>query len=133
MRYLIDSDWLIDHLAGDASAERLLSSLADDGIAMSIISYVELYEGILRSPTRSATAALLAALLRTTPILPFSRPVAESCAAIRDDLRRRNRRVRPRALDLQIAATAMTYGLTLVTRNTVDYRDIVNLQLYNLP
>lgn len=40
--------------------------------------------------------------------------------------------VRPRALDLVTAATALFYDLTLVTRNQRDYADIPRLRLYNI-
>jgi len=58
-----------------------------------------------------------------------TREVAERCAEIRAELTRRQRRVRPRALDLIAAATALEYGLTLVTRNTADYQDIPDVLL----
>jgi len=51
MGYLIDSDWVVDHLAGDEEANRLLSGLSDEGIVISIITYIEIYQGVLRSPT----------------------------------------------------------------------------------
>ncbi len=35
-----------------------------------------------------------------------------------------------RSLDLIIAATALEYNLTLVTRNTEDYADVPDLKLY---
>jgi predicted nucleic acid-binding protein len=38
--------------------------------------------------------------------------------------------VKSRALDLIIAATALEYGLTLVTKNTDDFKDIPDLTLY---
>ena len=50
MPYLVDTDWLIDHLARAPAAEALLSALAAEGVAISIISYMEVYQGTLRSP-----------------------------------------------------------------------------------
>jgi predicted nucleic acid-binding protein len=38
--------------------------------------------------------------------------------------------VKSRALDLIIAATTLEYGLTLVTKNTDDFKDIPDLTLY---
>ena len=45
-------------------------------------------------------------------------------------MRKAGKRVNSRALDLLIAATALEYDLTLVTRNTEDYGDIPGLKLY---
>jgi predicted nucleic acid-binding protein len=59
--------------------------------------------------------------------------VAERCARLRETLRSQNKRVKSRALDLIIAATALEYGLTLGTKNTDDFKDIPDLILYQPP
>jgi predicted nucleic acid-binding protein len=46
MKYLVDSDWVIDYLAGRQQAITLLSSLAIEGLAISLITFGEIYEGI---------------------------------------------------------------------------------------
>jgi len=61
--------------------------------------------------------------------LPISPEIARRCAQLRETLRREGKRVRQRALDLLIAATALEFGLTVVTRNSEDYRDIPGLSL----
>jgi predicted nucleic acid-binding protein len=48
----------------------------------------------------------------------------------KSQLRSQNKRVKSRALDLIIAATALEDGLTLVTNNTDDFKDIPDLTLY---
>jgi len=49
MRYLIDSNWIIDNLLNVHEAVDLLDKLSADGIAVSIITYMEVYEGTLRA------------------------------------------------------------------------------------
>ncbi|MCL4545875.1 MAG: type II toxin-antitoxin system VapC family toxin [Chloroflexi bacterium] len=66
----------------------------------------------------------------TVPIIPFSPEVARRCARLRETLKKHKKRVRARALDLLITATALEYNLTLVTQNTKDYNDIPELKLY---
>lgn len=44
--YLIDTDWIIDFLKGKEEIFNELSCLIDEGIAISIISLAELYEGV---------------------------------------------------------------------------------------
>lgn len=129
MSYLIDTDWVIDYLLGDADAQHLLTSLPGD-IAISIITYSEVYEGILRSAEPKQGEQGFRSFLRRADVLPITKTVARRNAAIRLDLRQRGRTVRVRGLDLLIAATALTYNLTLVTRNTDDYKDVTGLQLY---
>jgi len=129
MPYLVDSDWLIDYLEGASPACRLLRDLAEYGVAISIITYLEAYQGVLRSTDPDDAARRFDALLRAIRLVPISTAVARRCAGIREDLRSKGRRTRPRALDLLIAASAIEHGLTLVTRNSRDYDDIPGLVL----
>jgi len=129
MPYLLDSDWVVDALAGDAAAVDLLERLARDGIAISIVTYMEVYEGVLRSADPKTAEAALNTFLKGIPVLPFSAAVARRCAAIRHALRRAGKRVERRALDLQIAATAVQHSLSLVTRNREDYEDVPGLMM----
>lgn len=133
MAYLIDSDWVIDHLTGIPDASELLLRLAPAGIAISIITYMEVYQGVLMSTDQAAAELRFRELVETLPLLPLSPAVARRCAAVRADLRRQGRRVGGRALDLIIAATALEFNLTLVTRNLRDYRDIPGFSLLDLP
>lgn len=130
MPYLIDSDWLIDQLDGDQSAHALLSRLAPEGIAISIVTYMETFQGVLRSATPAEAERKFRAFIATLPVLPFSIEVAERCAHLRHILRSQNKRVNQRAFDLVNAATALEHGLTLVTRNRRDYDDLPGLSLY---
>jgi predicted nucleic acid-binding protein len=130
MPYLIDSNLVIDHLANVPEASELLSQLAANGIVISIVTYMEAYQGVVRSPQPEEARAKFADFTKTVLILPFSFAVAERCAQLRETLRSQNRRVKSRPLDLIIAATALEYGLTLVTNNTDDFKDIPDLPLY---
>lgn len=130
MAYLIDSDWIVNHLESIPAAVQLLDQLAPAGLAISMISYMEVYQGVARSPNPLVTYARLQVLIAEIPLLTISRAIAERCADLREGLRRQGRRVRPRALDLLIAATALEYDLTLVSRNRDDYQDIPGLTLY---
>jgi predicted nucleic acid-binding protein len=108
----------------------LVERLALEGVAMSIITYMEVYQGTLRGPDPRFAQAQFEHVLDEIPILPFSLAVAQGCARLREDLKGRGRRVRDRAFDLVIAATAIEYGLQLVTRNRADFADIPKLALY---
>ncbi len=130
MPYLIDTDWVIDHLAGVPEASELLDTLVQEGIAISIITYMEAFQGTEREPDPQAAQVKLDAFLEASPIIPFSAAVARRCARLRETLKRQRKRVRARALDLMNAATALEYNLTLVTRNLNDYKDIPGLTIY---
>ncbi len=68
--------------------------------------------------------------LDAVPIFPLTLAVARRCAGLRERLRAQSKTLKPRALDLIIAATALEHDLTLVTRNRRDYNDISGLRLY---
>ncbi len=129
MAYLIDSDVATDHLADVPAVASLLDELTEDGIAIAIISYVELFQGAERSADPADAHAKLRELSQDVPVLPLSQAVAERCARLRELLRRQGKQPRRRALDLTIAATAFQHGLTLVTRNTDDYEEVPGLTL----
>ena len=132
MEYLFDSNLVISYLAEDPETVTLVEHLAPQGAAISIITYMEVYQGTLRSSNPSQAQEQFEIFLEVAPILPLSPAVARRCALLREEIKRRGRRFRDRALDLVIAATALERGLSLVTRNLADYVDIPELALYEL-
>jgi len=131
--YLIDSDIVIDYRGGVASVQAFVDPLLVDGIAVSVITVMEVYQGLLRLPLPSSAAVEVETFLRGIGVLPVTREVALRCAGIRVGLQGRGKSVRPRSLDLLIAATAIEHDLTLVTRNVSDYADVPGLRLLTPP
>jgi predicted nucleic acid-binding protein len=129
---LIDSDRTIDHLNRTPEAFALFASLGGDELFISSITYLEAFQGTLRDDHPASAAAILDRFVLAVPVLDVTTAVARRCASLRDDIRRRGRRIDSRAFDLLIAATALEHGLTLVTRNVRDYVDIPDLELYAL-
>ena len=131
MPYLLDSDFVIDYLEEMPGALRIYPELSREGIAMSMVTFMEAYEGTLVAEDPASALAKLEDLLHAAQPLDFDRDVAAVCARLRVQLRSQGKRVRSRAYDLQIAATAILYGLTLVSRNVKDYLDVgVQLREY---
>jgi tRNA(fMet)-specific endonuclease VapC len=129
MPYLVDSNLVIEHLAEIPESSQSLDRFAQDGIVISIVTYMEAFQGVVRSEQPEEAVKKFHAFAEQVLILPFSFAVAERCARLREILRSQNKRVKSRALDLIIAATALEYGLTLVTRNIDDFKDIPDLSL----
>lgn len=115
MSYLLDTDAVADWLNNRPEALRLLPTLQPEGMAISLITYGEVYDGIYcgRDP-RAAEQAFLR-FLRGVIVLPLNRAILRRFAALRGDLRRRGFGIGD--LDRMIAPTALHYDLTLVTRN----------------
>ena len=97
---------------------------------ISIVTYMEVYQGSLRADDPSRALSQLQAFIDDVPIIPITEAVAERCARLREDALRQGKRPNRRAFDLLIAATALENDLSLVTRNIRDYRDIAGLKLY---
>ena len=127
MPHLLDSDILIYYTNGVGSIHELIERIAPDGLAVSAVSYMETQQGIGRSLHPEDAQTRLDELLERVPVVAFSRLEAYRCAGLRETLQQQGRRVRQRALDLMIAATALEHNLTLVTNNPADYSDLPGL------
>ncbi|MBI4322414.1 MAG: type II toxin-antitoxin system VapC family toxin [Chloroflexi bacterium] len=128
MTHLVDSDWIADYLKGRPEAITLLSSLAERGLAMSLVSYGEIYEGIYYGSDVKAHERSFYRLVRWVDVLPLRKPVMRRFARIRGNLRQRGQLIGDP--DILIAATAQHYDLVLVTRNLKDFQRIPDLKLY---
>ncbi len=56
--YLLDTEWIIDHLSGVVHVSQKILELDQSGLGVSIISVTELYEGFhfSRDPVRSVAS-----------------------------------------------------------------------------
>jgi predicted nucleic acid-binding protein len=87
-------------------------------IAVSVITAAELELGVLRATDPSARAIRLSTLSRvqaTYPLLPIDAETASCFARIASAERSRGRRLRRH--DTWIAATALRYGVAIVTQD----------------
>lgn len=114
--HLLDADWLIDYLKGKDEALRTLTPLFEQGrLGVSIIAYGEVYEGLLDARDNERVLAALSDVLAGAPILGLDMQTARTFAGLRSDLRGRGQPIPDD--DLWIAATALRYDLTLVSRD----------------
>lgn len=131
--YLLDTNVIIRYLNGDADAIRLLVTLArttSEPFFVSAVTQMEVWEGVHRAANPAQVEREYQALFDDLTLLPFDSDVAKRGAKLRHDLRQQSIRTRDRAIDLQIAATALHHGLELVTYNGQDYDDIAGLSMY---
>ena len=130
MRYLVDTDWAIDHMHANEMVVRRLRALAPDGIGMSIISVAELYEGILYSRDTEAGAIALRELLRWVGVVPIDDEVCRIFARERGRLRQAGTPIGD--FDLLIGSTALRHNLTMLTNNRRHFDRIQGLQILSV-
>jgi predicted nucleic acid-binding protein len=128
VKYLVDSDWVADWLYGAKSAVQLLTSLRHDGLAISVITYGEIYEGIHFGHDPMRSLQLFRNFLRRTSVLGLNRPIMQRFAIVRGSLRRQGQLNGD--ADLLIAATALHHDLTLLTRNARHFQRVPELKLH---
>ncbi len=128
MKYLVDSDYVADYLKGRRTATDLLGVLFQDGMAMSIITFAEVYEGIYYGYNRTHYTKIFHHFLQGVSVLGITRSIAKQYARMRGELGRKGQLIdQP---DLFIAATAIHHNVTLVTRNIKDFERIPHLTIY---
>ena len=128
MKYLVDTDYIIDFLVTQSSVIDLFSLLGKEGIAISLITVGEIYEGIYYGRKPEEDQASFQKFLSTIPTLPLNLSIIQRFARIRGELRRTGQIIGD--FDMLIAATAIEYDLILVTRNIKHYKRIPNLSVY---
>lgn len=126
--YLIDSDRVVDFLKGVTESVDLLNNLSPHGMAISVLTYGEVLDGIYFGRDPVGNEAAFRDFLEPVDILPLSIRVAERFARLRGELRRIGLIIGD--MDLLIGATAIEGNYTLVTRNVGHFDRLPGLMLY---
>ncbi|MFO1067950.1 MAG: type II toxin-antitoxin system VapC family toxin [Geminicoccaceae bacterium] len=109
---------------GSERVRRLLRQVGDAGLFISVLTLGEIRSGIERLPENDKRRALthwLAELREryASRILVVDADVADRWGSLAADLAQRGRPLP--AVDLLLAATALTHGLAIATRNVRDF------------
>lgn len=128
MRYLVDTDWLIDAFIGIPVAVSTLREMGPAGLSISIISVGEVLEGAYTMPDPAAKHRQYQRFLAPFPVITLSEPIMDRFARERSRLRRAGLLIVD--MDLLIGVTAAEQRLVLLTRNLRHFEHITDLQLY---
>ncbi|KKU81688.1 MAG: hypothetical protein UY07_C0011G0008 [Parcubacteria group bacterium GW2011_GWA1_47_8] len=120
--YTVDTNAVIYYLKGDTSVSKLFDEIIGSGARLYISTVTELELFSLPSLTNEE-ARSIDALLSTLTIIPLDSRLARLAGEIR-------RTYRIKTPDSIIAATALSTGTTLITKNTRDFKNIVGLTLH---
>ncbi len=126
MTFLLDTNICSAHLRRPAGmAHRLLQY--SGRLAVTSIALAELYAGAYHRRERSSLLQRLEELLKDLEVLDFDCRCAERFGVVRGGLLRQG--ISVNTVDLMIASVALVNDLTLVTHNTVDFRNVPELRL----
>jgi tRNA(fMet)-specific endonuclease VapC len=131
MTYLVDTDYVVDWLKGHPAAVQLLTTLRADGLAISHITYGEIYEGIYYGRDRTTAEQGFRQFLRAVSVLPTTHTIMRRFAQVRGQLRVQGHLIGD--MDLLIAATALATDRTLVTGNRRHFDRVPGLTVYQPP
>lgn len=131
MKYLADTDWIINHLNGIAAFSRKLEEFALEGLAVSIISVAEVYQGIYggRRPEQNEET-FRDFLAQGVTILNLDEETCKIFA--REQVRLRRLGMRVEDMDILIAATALRYGLIVLTNNAQHFHRVEGLEIISI-
>lgn len=122
LKYLLDSDWAIYYLRGKEPFVKAIDKYRNEGIAISVVSIAELYEGVFWSPKPEEKEIVLLDFLEGFTVINLSKPIARLFGKKRAELRGKGLTVNN--FDLLIACTAEYHKLTILTNNIKHYEKV---------
>ena len=129
MTYLLDTDIVIYSIKGSETVASNIEQHQKSPLALSVITYGELLFGAHKSKNKDSNLATVYRLREIFPVIPVDNPVIQTFSDIKARSQKTGQIVAD--FDLLIAATALTFNMTLVTNNTRDFKKVKGLKLEN--
>ncbi len=126
--YIVDTDWIIQGLAGYEPAVGTIVRLATSRVYISIVTVGEIYERAFLFANAQAHLDSFRVILARYQVLNLSDPIMEHFTEIRAYMRRRGQMISD--FDILIAVTALVHDLTVLTFNRRHFERIPDLTLY---
>lgn len=129
MRFMLDTNICIYAIKKQpAQVLDALRKYESKGIGLSSITVSELWFGVAKSQSRKNTSALRE-FLKPFEVVAFDEKAAEVYGSVRMQLEAAGTPIGP--LDTQIAAHAISLGVTLVSNNLREFQRVDGLKLAN--
>ena len=127
MIFLLDTDICIYYINNTpASVRKRFNMLRPGDLGVSSIVVAELRYGVARSRAKEKNSAALDDFLSPLEVVPFDESAALRYGAIRAELQTKGTPIG--AMDMLIAAHAISLGVTLVTNNLREYKRVPGLK-----
>jgi predicted nucleic acid-binding protein len=120
-RYLIDSNTVIDYLAGlhPEKALKWLNQIIDEGINVSVITKIEV---LSYNPDIEDNYQILIEFFESAAVFGLTEEIVDRTIRLRQ-------KQKIKLPDAVIAATALVNEPTLISRNTKDFKNIKGLEV----
>jgi predicted nucleic acid-binding protein len=120
-RYLIDSNTVIDYIAGihPEKAIKWLNQIIDEEINVSVITKIEV---LSFNPDIEDNYQILIEFFESAAIFGLTEEIVDRTIRLRQ-------KQKIKLPDAAIAATALVNDLTLISRNTKDFKNIKGLEI----
>jgi tRNA(fMet)-specific endonuclease VapC len=117
MKYLLDTNIIIDLFHGVEEVTSRLEKIEEFGVAVSTISLAELYLGAEISTNKKKNEKKIDSFLRTpsVSVLDFTKKSAKEYGILLGKLQKKG--IKLAEVDTMIAATAKLYGLKVLTKD----------------
>ena len=124
----LDTDLLVSILRGKEEAKKNVNELDEEAKgATTSVNAFELFFGAYKSERKQENLKEASKLLERLTVFPLNLASSKKAAEISAKLMTKGETIDFR--DAMIAAIALEYGLTLVTRNQVHFKRIKGLQV----
>ena len=126
MKYLLDTDVIINHIRGKKAIDKKVIS---EGSTISIISYGELLYGACKSKNKEKSLNLISSFLNdlSIKIINLDEKIMREYAEVKTLLEKMGNRLDE--FDLLIGTTAKLNSLTLLSGNNRHYQRIPGLKV----
>lgn len=130
MQYLLDTDWAIQSLKGVPPVRDRILELDPGGVAISVVSVAEIYDGVLGSLDSEQDELTVRAFLDDHEVLQVDTEIARTFGRERNRLRSLGMIIGD--MDLLIGATAIRHHLTVLTNNVRHFERIDGLVIESM-
>ncbi|HDR51211.1 MAG TPA: type II toxin-antitoxin system VapC family toxin [Mariniphaga anaerophila] len=120
-RYLLDSNTVIDYIAGLHPDEALkwLNQVVDEEINVSVITKIEV---LSYNPDKEDNYQILVEFFESAAVFDLTEDIVERTIYLRQ-------KQKIKLPDAVIAATALVNDMKLISRNTKDFKNIKRLEI----
>jgi tRNA(fMet)-specific endonuclease VapC len=128
MRYLLDTDWIINLLAGKKDATDYIQRFDPEDIGISLVTAGEICESAYNYANPQEHINRFRSFLDNFQLLNLNLPIIEKFAEVRAHLRRRGQLISD--FDMLLGATALHYDLIVLTYNKKHFARIPDIKLF---